>query len=65
MRWLREATSGRITIRWFANLFHQILEPVVRPWLDAGEQFVLEEDRTAVMALLPTISYGLGRSTMA
>jgi hypothetical protein len=44
---------------------HQILEPVVRPWLDAGEQFVLEEDGTAVMALLPTISYGLGRSAIA
>jgi hypothetical protein len=41
---------------------HQILEPVVRPWLDAGEQFVLEEGGDSGHGTSP---HGLGRSAMA
>ncbi|KAL9116843.1 MAG: hypothetical protein Q9187_006628 [Circinaria calcarea] len=34
-------TYGKITLGGYKN---QILEPIVKPWLKAGEDFVLEED---------------------
>jgi hypothetical protein len=34
----------------------QILEPVVKPWLDAGEHFVLEEDGDS--------GHGLGKNNI-